>query len=845
MEESEQIHRDLDQILQCAQRAFQFHAGVLYYADMETETLIAGANVNCIPRSNQPPPRFEFSARALISKAFRDGEPAFSENPIEDVQNVSREGLEYYGIKGPLLAVPLIIPDSPPVKVGSLAVFNRGPGGPDLRSLGDRIEPFAQFAARMVARLRGQRQTIASFKRLAEILRGVRESGTELETLRLVLNGLCDAASDGIGFDRVRAFSYDATEKSFRPFDSVGMPDPEEFRRFKAVSAVTNPYSKFTVENLEKERGARQYGPTTAHDFGVDFDGVELGKLPESPWAVVPLVFGSECLGQIVADNVLTRRKITTASEEFLDAVGAGISGVIAGVRAAEDRRRIEEGNGEHSRLSADREVSLPQRMSRIFQPHLETLYEMTAGSVPWRTVVRRLLVFATCGETLSFHRAIFLRYQKDRRGGQDAARMTFEECIGSLDEARFNTVSQIASRSRFRDLLDRAGREGEMRDEDLEDKLRDLDLWVEEDSAVMSLLSRNKGAELLEPGPSHLADMLQRKIGLKGKPFRALAAIVRLPGGDPVGMLIVDRVFKNEHLTSKEDLTSIDLLLLEILAIHAGTIFQQNTLWSRIRKAESDLEWKWAAFAMRHGISTPTAAIDSAVNFLLKPLADSTPHASPNSLDRSGKEIPVPPEWTTEAGLRGVDTRLRRIQKAVRGIKDVLDQFQELAMLDSPEKFIPVPLAALLAELEKPAGVDFRILGSLEGIKVPCSRPHLVLILKELVTNAEHSFDSGARDKRIRIQVRRSSASSFAESLSGKTAGFAVVSVEDNGRGILAEEMDRIWELNWTTRDKSGGTGYGLWFLKYVVEKHGGRVHVESNPAYGTTFVLYLPLAG
>ena len=65
---------------------------------------------------------------------------------------------------------------------------------------------------------------------------------------------------------------------------------------------------------------------------------------------------------------------------------------------------------------------------------------------------------------------------------------------------------------------------------------------------------------------------------------------------------------------------------------------------------------------------------------------------------------------------------------------------------------------------------------------------------------------------------------------------------VADNGPGIPAENLNRIFEPFFTTKAELG-TGLGLWVSRQIVEKHGGKITVESTPA-GTSFSISLPSA-
>jgi len=80
---------------------------------------------------------------------------------------------------------------------------------------------------------------------------------------------------------------------------------------------------------------------------------------------------------------------------------------------------------------------------------------------------------------------------------------------------------------------------------------------------------------------------------------------------------------------------------------------------------------------------------------------------------------------------------------------------------------------------------------------------------------------------------------------LSQETGGepMVTVSVRDTGPGMSTEELDRLFEPFYTTKQK--GTGLGLTIVSRLIEQNGGRISVESRPGHGSTFSLRLPVAG
>ena len=73
------------------------------------------------------------------------------------------------------------------------------------------------------------------------------------------------------------------------------------------------------------------------------------------------------------------------------------------------------------------------------------------------------------------------------------------------------------------------------------------------------------------------------------------------------------------------------------------------------------------------------------------------------------------------------------------------------------------------------------------------------------------------------------------------------IVSVSDNGIGIEAGQHKRIFELfrRLHTEDEYPGTGMGLTLCRRIVQRHGGKIWLESDTGNGSTFYFSIPERG
>jgi two-component system, NtrC family, sensor kinase len=75
------------------------------------------------------------------------------------------------------------------------------------------------------------------------------------------------------------------------------------------------------------------------------------------------------------------------------------------------------------------------------------------------------------------------------------------------------------------------------------------------------------------------------------------------------------------------------------------------------------------------------------------------------------------------------------------------------------------------------------------------------------------------------------------------RDGGVVRVRIADDGPGIAPEDLSRIFDPFYSTKEVGQGTGLGLSICYGIVEEHGGRIWAESEPGRGATFVIELPI--
>ncbi len=181
----------------------------------------------------------------------------------------------------------------------------------------------------------------------------------------------------------------------------------------------------------------------------------------------------------------------------------------------------------------------------------------------------------------------------------------------------------------------------------------------------------------------------------------------------------------------------------------------------------------------------------------------------------------------------------LGRIETEVDALTQMATELLELSRIELeqvPLERKSVPAGALLisaaermrAQAER-AGLVLRIEPAWDMPEVLADPPRLEQVLVNLIHNAV-KFSRPGGEVILAAQTE---------------SDFVCFSVRDNGVGIPAEDLERIFERFYKAdRARSGGgTGLGLSISRHLVEAHGGRIWAESMEGQGSTFYFTIPV--
>ncbi len=172
----------------------------------------------------------------------------------------------------------------------------------------------------------------------------------------------------------------------------------------------------------------------------------------------------------------------------------------------------------------------------------------------------------------------------------------------------------------------------------------------------------------------------------------------------------------------------------------------------------------------------------------------------------------------------------LTRVRKIVQDLKDFsrVDARREWEWTDL-RRGLDSTLNIVNNEIKYKADV-VREYGDLPDVQ--CLASEINQVFMNLLVNAAHAIDKSRGTITIRCGHD-----------DGPDGGTVWVQIEDDGCGIAPENLQRIFDPFFTTKPVGHGTGLGLSLSYGIVQKHGGRMTVDSQVGAGTRFNLVLPV--
>ena len=205
------------------------------------------------------------------------------------------------------------------------------------------------------------------------------------------------------------------------------------------------------------------------------------------------------------------------------------------------------------------------------------------------------------------------------------------------------------------------------------------------------------------------------------------------------------------------------------------------------------------------------------------------------------------------EMGLNNKpDNRLIRqsidqVLKASNRAKDLVKQILTFSR-DSEQDRKPVQMHLLIDEVLKflkvslPENIEIRQDISVDSDMVMADAVQIHQVMMNLCTNALHAMMEKGGVLTVALKRVDLDVGNTMTYPNIKPGPYVKLSVRDTGNGIGQEVMGRIFDPYFTTKEKGLGTGLGLSVVHRIIESHGGRITVESEPGEGTLFEILLP---
>jgi len=198
-------------------------------------------------------------------------------------------------------------------------------------------------------------------------------------------------------------------------------------------------------------------------------------------------------------------------------------------------------------------------------------------------------------------------------------------------------------------------------------------------------------------------------------------------------------------------------------------------------------------------------------------------------------------PEWNpARFNLEEVITASLRAKDVVR---QLLNFARKTELMKKPTNIIPIVIESLkLLRSSIPTSIEIRqnISKNVDAIMADPTQINQVLI--NLCTNADHAMpDGGMLEVSLKnVELGKDTTAQHPNLNPGR---YVNLTVRDTGHGMPPEEIDRIFDPYFTTKEVGKGSGMGLAVVHGIVMNHDGAIFVDSDLGKGTTFNIFFPV--
>ncbi len=189
-----------------------------------------------------------------------------------------------------------------------------------------------------------------------------------------------------------------------------------------------------------------------------------------------------------------------------------------------------------------------------------------------------------------------------------------------------------------------------------------------------------------------------------------------------------------------------------------------------------------------------------------------------------------LPDESSQREDLEMVLREAKRARSVVRRLLDFARQSESLRVRADLNEVIE-DVAALTNHLLESSNINFEMKLGKNLPWVLIDRDQIKQVVLNLLHNALHAMPEGG-ELSLRTKTRQRNKKKW-----------LTMAVQDNGKGISANDLARIFEPFFTTKADDGGTGLGLSVSYGIVTDHDGFIEVDSAPNEGACFTVWLPI--